>query len=93
MPPKGIREQFHVICARRVDLILGRILEPKPDEDLDVDILFEDRLFVLLPGEDSKWHRRRRINPADLINEPWVLPAYDTFIGSIVKEAFQSIGL
>jgi DNA-binding transcriptional LysR family regulator len=88
----GIREQFHDLRARRVDLILGRILEPKPDEDLDVDILFEDRLFVVA-GRDSKWHRRRRINPADLINEPWVLPAYDTFIGSIVKEAFQSIGL
>ena len=65
----GIREQFHDLRARRVDLILGRIIEPKPDEDLDVEILFEDPLFVVA-GQNSKWHRRRKINAAELIDEP-----------------------
>jgi DNA-binding transcriptional LysR family regulator len=88
----GIREQFHDLRARRVDLILGRIVEPKPEDDLDVEILFEDRLFVVA-GKNSKWHRRRKIDPSELINEPWVLPSYETFVGSIVREAFQSKGL
>jgi DNA-binding transcriptional LysR family regulator len=88
----GIREQFHDLRARRVDLILGRILERKPDEDLDVEILFEDPLFVVA-GKNNKWHRRRKINAAELINEPWVLPSYETFVGSMFKEAFQSKGL
>jgi DNA-binding transcriptional LysR family regulator len=88
----GIREQIHDLRERRVDLILGRIVDQKPDEDLDVEILFKDPLFVV-SGKDSKWHRRRKIDAAELINEPWVLPSYETFVGSIVKEAFQSKGL
>jgi len=88
----GIREQFHDLRARHVDLILGRVMEQKPDDDLDIEILFEDPLFIVA-GKNSKWHRRRKINAADLINEPWVLPAYETIVGSIVKKAFQSKGL
>jgi DNA-binding transcriptional LysR family regulator len=88
----GIREQFHDLRARKVDLILGRILEPRPEEDQDVEILFEDHIFVVA-GKSSKWHRRRKIEAAELLDEPWVLPSYDTFIGSIVKEAFQAKGL
>jgi len=88
----GIREQFHELRARSVDLILGRIMEQAPDEDLNVEILFEDPLFVVA-GKHSKWHQRRKIDAAELINEPWVLPSYETFVGSIVREAFQSKGL
>jgi DNA-binding transcriptional LysR family regulator len=88
----GIREQFHDLRARRVDLILGRLMEQKTDEDLDVEILFDDPLFVVA-GKNSKWHRRRKINAADLINESWALPSYETFVGSIFKEAFQAKGL
>jgi DNA-binding transcriptional LysR family regulator len=88
----GIREQFHDLRARKVDLVLGRILGPKPEDDLDVEILFQDPLFIVA-GKNSKWHRRRKIRVAELLNEPWVLPSYDTFVGSIAREAFQSKGL
>jgi hypothetical protein len=40
----------------------------------------------------SKRHRRRKIGIAELINEPWALPPYDSFVGSVVKEAFRSKG-
>lgn len=89
---QGIREQFHDLRERKVDLILGRILEPKPEQDLNVEILFEDPLFIVA-GKDSKWQRRRKISAAELLSEPWVLPPYDSFVGTILKEAFQAKGL
>lgn len=88
----GIREQFQELRARSVDLILGRITDQKPDDDLNIEILFKDPLFIVA-GKNGKWHRRRSINAAELIKEPWVLPPYETFVGSIVKDAFQSRGL
>jgi len=88
----GTREQFHGLRARSVDLILGRLLDVEAEEDLDVEILLEDYLRIVA-GKGSKWHRRHKIDAAELINEPWILPSYETFIGSIVKEAFQSKGL
>jgi DNA-binding transcriptional LysR family regulator len=92
MVASGTREQFHGLRTRSVDLILGRLVEVETEEDLDVEILLEDYLRIVA-GKGSKWHRRRKIDVAELINEPWILPSYDTFIGSIVKEAFQSKGL
>src|SRR5215468_6850034 len=87
-----ITQQYRDLRERHVDLILGRIIEPIADDDMDLEILFEDRLCVVA-GVDSKWHRRRKIDAAELINEPRALPAYDTFIGSIVKDAFRAKNL
>jgi DNA-binding transcriptional LysR family regulator len=88
----GVAQQYRDLRERSIDFILGRVVMPIFDEDLDVEILFEDTLFVVA-GPSNKWHRRRRIDAAELINEPWALPPYDTFIGSIVKEAFRAKGL
>jgi DNA-binding transcriptional LysR family regulator len=65
---------------------------PSADEDLNVEILFEDPLFVVA-GVTSKWARRRRIEPVELINEAWCLPAYDGLVGSHIAEAFRAKGL
>ena len=49
---------------------------------------------MIVAGPNSKWHRRRKIDPTELIDEPWALPHYDTaFAGRIVKEAFRARGL
>jgi DNA-binding transcriptional LysR family regulator len=88
----SVAQQYGDLRARNVDFIFGRLATPVVDEDLNVEILSEDRLSIVA-GIDSKWQRRRKINPAELINEPWALPPYDSFIGSIVKEAFLAKGL
>jgi DNA-binding transcriptional LysR family regulator len=87
-----VTHQYRDLRERNVDLILGRLVEPMTDKDLDVEVLFEDRLFVVA-GKNSKWHRRRKIDPAELINEPWAVPPYDVFIGSLIKEAFRAKNL
>jgi DNA-binding transcriptional LysR family regulator len=77
---------------RTIDFFLAHLVMPMSDEDLDIEILFEDSMLVAA-GPNNKWHRRRSILAAELIDEPWALPPYDSFIGSIVKEAFRAKGL
>jgi DNA-binding transcriptional LysR family regulator len=84
--------QYRDLRARNVDLVFGRWVTSAIDDDLNVEILCEDKLCVVA-GTSSKWTRRRKIEPAELIDEPWALPPYDSFIGSIVKEAFRAKGL
>ncbi len=88
----GIEQQYHDLRERNVDLILGRMATPIADDDLDVEILFDDPLFVVA-GINSKWVRRRGIDPAELLHEIWCLPPYDRLIGSLIVEAFRSQGL
>ena len=67
-------------------------VHPIAEEDLNAEILFDDPLFVVA-GTNSKWVRRRSIGPAELLNETWCLPPYDTLIRSLVAEAFRARGL
>ena len=82
--------QYHDLRERSVDLIFGRLVAPIEEEDLNTEILFEDR-FLVVAGESSKWHRRGSIEPAELIDEPWCLPG--GLIGSAVAGAFHARGL
>jgi DNA-binding transcriptional LysR family regulator len=92
MQARTIELQYRDLRERSVDFILGRIVTPSRDEDLNVDILFDDPLFVVA-GIDSKWSKRRSIDAAELIDEPWSLPPYDNFVGSRVAEPFRVRGL
>ena len=66
---------------------------PIADDALNVEVLFEDSILVVA-GPNNKWHRRRKIDPAELVGEPWILPGYDTSVlGSIVRDAFRAKGL
>jgi LysR substrate binding domain len=58
---------------RNVELLLARALPPIVDEDLELEVLFNERQ-VVVAGSASKWARRRQIKIAELLNEPWILP-------------------
>jgi DNA-binding transcriptional LysR family regulator len=92
MQVSTLEAQYRDLRERSIDLILGRMVTPIADEDLNVQILFDDPLFVVA-GVNSKWLRRRRIAPAELTNEAWCLPRYDVFVGSRFAEAFRTTGL
>jgi DNA-binding transcriptional LysR family regulator len=82
---------YRALEARKLDLAIARVLEPVPTH-LKSEILYDDR-HVVAAGGRSSWSRRRRIQLADLMNEPWVLPPPNTLTGSIVAEAFRAAGL
>jgi DNA-binding transcriptional LysR family regulator len=88
----SVTHQYRDLRERNVDLNLGRVVEPSAEEDLEIEVLYDDQLFVAA-GLNNKWHRRRKIDPAKLSNEPWVLPPYDSSVGSVLKQAFRARGL
>jgi DNA-binding transcriptional LysR family regulator len=84
--------EYRELRDRRVDLMLARIREPFSDDELDADILFKERLYVVA-GKRSKWAGRRKLGLADLIDEAWLLPPAGTLPRSLVEEAFHACGL
>jgi DNA-binding transcriptional LysR family regulator len=81
---------------RKYDLIMVRLVAPLTDEhltdDLNVECLFDDQL-VVAAGMHNRWARRRKIDLAELINEPWILAPPRTWNYSRLAEAFRARGL
>ena len=79
---------------RAFDLILARL--PPPDDhsigELNMEFLFDDPL-VVVAGMHSRWARRRKIDLAELIGEPWILSPPKTWSYERVAEAFKARGL
>lgn len=88
--PMTLRYQH--LRERRIELAIGRIMGPIPDDDVDAEVLYNEKAFVCA-GKNSRWARRRKITLAELIDEPWSLPTPDSFARSLVTEAFQAAGL
>jgi DNA-binding transcriptional LysR family regulator len=84
---------FPTLREREHDLILARIARPLVDEDdLDVEILFQDPLIIAADMR-SEWARRRKIDPAELVDASWILTAPETSVYVSVAEAFRERGL
>lgn len=84
---------FPTLHERKHDLILARISRPLVnEEDLDIEILFQDPLLIAA-HESSGWARRRKIDPAELVEASWILTAPETSVYLAVAEAFRSRGL
>jgi DNA-binding transcriptional LysR family regulator len=80
------------LAQRRVELAIGAIPDLPEHSDIEREILFDDRHFVMA-GPRNKWLRRKGIALADLIDEPWILPPPDSIMGLHIAEAFRAHGL
>src|SRR6267142_2634117 len=85
-------QEFHELRERTVDLLLGRILRPVADDEIDAEVLFQDEYFVVA-GARSPWARRRKIALADLLDEPWILVPPNNVFAPFVTQAFRAQGL
>lgn len=77
---------------RRVDFIFARMIGPFEHEELNAEVLLDDPL-VIVAGSRSKWVRRRGIDLAELVDEPWCFVPDDLPIFPFVVEAFRSMEL
>lgn len=81
---------------RKYDLILrrGRLAQAEEHlaDDLSIELLFDDPL-VVAAGLQSRWARRRKIDLAELLNEPWIMQAPHTWNYQRLAEAFHARGL
>jgi DNA-binding transcriptional LysR family regulator len=79
--------EFRELRERNVELLIGRTPLPLRDDELQIETLFAEP-FVAVAALQSGWARRRRIALADLIDQPWVLPPYESVPGRLIAEIF-----
>jgi DNA-binding transcriptional LysR family regulator len=77
---------------RNVDLVITRRFGSIADERMGFEFLY-DEPYVVVASAQSPWVRRRRIELAELVSEPWALPAPKSVGASVAMEAFRARGL
>jgi len=86
-------EQLAELRNRKYDFVLARIVQPlDEEEDVRVETLFHDHVVI---AADARNHlaRRRKIDLADLVDEPWIFTRADSWAYSRLAEAFEHRGL
>ena len=81
---------------RKYDLALSYLPLPLPQafcaEDLKVETLCDDWL-IIAAGSSSRWARRRKIDLAELVDEPWIMQGPETWNHGRLLSAFRARGL
>jgi DNA-binding transcriptional LysR family regulator len=94
---------FHVVAndthmldrelrERNLDFLITRRFGTLADESIGFEALYDDPLLIAA-GRRNPLVRRRGVKLAELVNEPWALPAKENPFGAIVAEAFRVNGL
>src|SRR6266481_1802661 len=73
-------------------MMIGRLPEATPAEDTETEVIFHENAFVVA-GKNSPWIRHRKIELAELINEPWAVSIPESFPGVLIERAFRERGL
>src|SRR5258708_16761318 len=85
----GNAREFLGLRERKYDCFLQRwatsLFEESAIEDLNVETLYDDTI-VIAAGANSRWARCRKIDLTELIDEPWIFGATDTWHHSQVEE-------
>lgn len=84
-------QQYSDLYERKIDLTLGRALDPG-SEEFRTEILFDEPLQVVA-GSKNPLVKRRKIKLSELADEPWTLPYSSTVVGQMITEAFHASGL
>ncbi|MDO8876895.1 MAG: LysR family transcriptional regulator [Pseudolabrys sp.] len=79
---------FRQLQERSVDLMVTRVPNAFSDDELNVEILFDDPHLVVA-GVKSPWASRRTVTLAELAGEPWIIPP-SLLVNAILKEAFEA---
>ena len=77
---------------RNLDLAITRMDATVTERDIELEILFHDRLAVIA-GQTNPLTRRRKLTLHELIDEPWALPPPDNFLSRFIAESFLVRGL
>jgi DNA-binding transcriptional LysR family regulator len=85
-------QHFRELRERSVDLLLGRLIKPLVDEDIDAETLCQDE-YLVVAGARSPWAQRRKVTLADLHNEPWISYPPNNIVSAHLAQAFQVGGL
>jgi DNA-binding transcriptional LysR family regulator len=84
--------EFYKLRERKLDLIIGRVERSRADDDLDVEVLYEEP-FCVVVGACHPLAGNREIRLPELINERWMFSEPSNIVTSLVSAAFQARGL
>jgi DNA-binding transcriptional LysR family regulator len=83
----NVTEEFRPLRDRIVDLVIAGFPSLLAEDDLNLEFLYEDRPYIVT-GQGNSWARRRKVDLADLVEEPWLLPQEGIFV-TMLTEAFR----
>ena len=75
-----LRTLYRELEARRIDVVVSRMNSP-PSEEYSAEVLYEDTL-VAVTGVRNPLARRRKIEIAELLDEPWTNSPSETDFGA-----------
>jgi len=88
---------YRELRERKYDLILERgppsETEVRAADDLNIETLFDDQLVIVADSKNKWATRRRKIDLAELVNEPWIMQAPHVWNHRVLSEAFRARGL
>jgi DNA-binding transcriptional LysR family regulator len=90
--PAAVEILRRELLARNVDFVITRSGGLFQDEQFGFEPLYDDAL-VVLAGMKNPWARRRRVELAELVNEPWALPTPESAVTQAAMKAFRASGL
>ncbi len=83
---------IRLLRDRQLDLAICRAQMAEREPDLKAEILFRDRIEVVV-SPSHPLARRRKLALSDLMGERWALADPDTYLGQLVRHAFQAKSL
>lgn len=89
---ENIATRFRDLRERNADLALARLIEPLDEDDLEAETLFNDHVRVVA-GAANPLTRRRKVELADIVGEPWIAIPLDDFRSAFSAEIFRKAGL
>lgn len=84
--------RYRDLRERKIELAVGRIADARVDDDVEAEILYEEKVHIVA-GADSPWARRRALKLADLAHAHWTLPPPEFVARRLLEEAFRAGGL
>jgi DNA-binding transcriptional LysR family regulator len=93
----SMTRNFHELRERQYDFILERwsplVEDHSTRDDISIEFLFNDPL-VIVAGPKSRWAgRRRKVDLAELLDEPWIMQGPHTWNYRTLAEACRSHNL
>lgn len=75
-----------------IDLMVGRIPEVSPEEDLSNEVLYYEPIS-LVARADHPLQQKKGLKLADLLDQEWILPARETLLRKEIDDIFHRQGL
>jgi len=87
-PPELYRE----LSARNIDVVIAQVNRPINEDLLQSEVLQHEPV-VIVAGARHPLASKRRLKLIDLVDEPWALPLPESFVSSLLADAFRRDGL